>query len=143
MPPKAKKKTPKAMIKELEETVAALTAAGAADRLTADETAVRLAATIDGLKAVILTASRERDALHDATEKELRVELAAAKAELASARDAAAHASADAAAVAALQAERLGLLRQVTETVASREAAEKLHASEIHELQARITSLKR
>jgi hypothetical protein len=142
MPPKAKKKTPKQQIKELEVALAAATAGAAATEHDLRSTAERLAGTIDGLKALVLTQQRERDASHDAAERELRMELGAAGARITQLRETAAHAREDAAAVALLERERVALLRETSEAVASCEALERRHAAETHELNNQIASLK-
>jgi hypothetical protein len=143
MPPKkAKAKTPKAIIKELEESLAHITAEKATHDLELMSTNHRLVGTIETLQTLVFQLRGERDSQHDAAEKELRMELASTRAEMATLRIEASHARQHAAAVQELERERVTLLRQVTEAVASREAAAQRNAAETHELKMTVTHLK-
>lgn len=143
MPPKKeKKKTPKQIIAALEAEVASLKLERAAASLKSNDDSARLATTIETLKALLLSQQKEVDASRDAVEKELRLEISKLMAENERLKDAAGTARENAQGIVTLQGERIKLLKQVADAVASREAAEKAHAQHAHEMQSNINSLK-
>lgn len=140
--PKAKAKPPKVIIKELETALQELQTAKAVREKELLDMNTRLTDTIDNLKSIILTQTKERDAVHETIEKELRYDLSTANHEIQKFKEELALSKANAAELRTLKGERMNLLRQLSEAIASREEAEKNHALETHDLTSRITGLK-
>ena len=142
MPPKPKKLSPKQLIALLEAELAALKLEKAATEQSLLDTNRRLATELGEMKAALVSLQREKGALSDIRERELRAELVELRAAKKRLEHVAANAARDAASVAALEAERLILLRQAQEAAAASALAGRTHAKEMADLQTQLSGLK-
>jgi hypothetical protein len=126
----AKKKSPKQLLAEAEAALLALAAEKAAREKELGDTIARLAGSLAECKALLASEAAASEGGLRVRESALRVELAAARARVRELEELLTVSREAGAAASVAETERMALLQQCAEVVASREHAERVHASE-------------